>query len=341
MKLVSVIISVYNLESLIAATLQSVFNQTYKNLEIIVVDDGSKDRSAEVCETFKDPRMKLIRQKNRGASAARNTAMRHAQGDYIAILDGDDLWLPEKIEKQVKHLEQSPQIGISYTQSAFIDEAGESMGLYQMPKLTDITIRDILCRNPISNGSSAVIRKEAIDQIKFQDYLDGELTDFYWDEEKALQSSEDVDFWFRIALQAGWKMEGIGEILTLYRINSKGLSAKLLSKQESWERLLEKTRNYAPTEMAQWEKPARAYHLRYLARRAVTLRDGRTALKLAWDAIVTHPKMWIEEPIRTGVTFAAACFLSLLPKSLYQQLEELGIKLSARSQKRQLAQFKS
>ncbi|WP_254568468.1 glycosyltransferase family 2 protein [Oscillatoria sp. HE19RPO] len=339
MKLISVIVPVYNLEQYIVDTIQSVLAQTYKHFELIVIDDGSTDRTAEICESFDEPKLKLIRQKNKGANAARNAGLRIAQGDYIAFLDGDDLWLPEKLAKHIEHLEQSPEVGISYSQSAFIDEAGNPMGLYQMPKLTDITIRDILCRNPISNGSCAVLRKEVFEGIKFQDYLYGIQQDFYWDER--LQGSQDLDCWFRIALQTDWKMEGIPEILTLYRVNSNGLSAKLLKKQESWEQVIEKTRAYAPDVVARWENPARAYHLRYLARRAVTLRDGKTALKLAWDAIATHPQMMLEEPKRTGVTLAAATVLSVLPQPVYQQLEDLGMKLAGRFQKRQVLQYKT
>lgn len=339
MKFISVIVPVYNLEQYMVDTIESVLAQTYQHFELIVIDDGSTDRTAEICESFCEPKLKLIRQKNKGANAARNAGLRVAQGDYIAFLDGDDLWYPKKLEKHIEHLEQSPKVGISYSQSVFINEAGEPMGLYQMPKLTDITVRDVLCRNPISNGSCAVLRKEVFEGIKFQDNLYGIQQDFYWDER--LQGSQDLDCWFRIALQTDWEMEGIPEILTLYRVNSKGLSAKLLKKQESWEQVIEKTREYAPEEVAQWENPARAYHLRYLARRAVTLRDGMTALKLAWNAIATHPQMVLEEPKRTGVTLAAATVLSVLPKPIYQQLEDLGMKIAGGFQKRQILKYKT
>ncbi|MCT7987997.1 glycosyltransferase family 2 protein [Laspinema olomoucense] len=339
MKLISVIVPVYNLEQYIVETIQSVLAQTYKHFELIVIDDGSTDKTAEICEEFQEPKLKLIRQRNKGANAARNAGVRAAKGDYIAFLDGDDLWFPEKLAKHIKHLEQSPEVGISYSQSAFIDEAGNPMGLYQMPKLTDITVRDVLCRNPISNGSCAVLRQEVFEGIKFQDDLYGTAEDFYWDER--LQGSQDLDCWFRIALKTDWKMEGIPEILTLYRVNSHGLSANLLKKQESWEQVMEKTREYAPDEVAQWENPARAYHLRYLARRAVTLRDGMTALKLCRQAIATHPQMVLEEPKRTGVTLAAATILSVLPTPIYQQLEDLGMKVGGWFQKRQIFQYKT
>lgn len=92
------IVPIYRVEKYIAETIRSVLDQTYENFELLLVDDGSPDRSVEICQQFTDPRIRLIRQKNQGACAARNQGMRAATGDYYAFLDGDDLWLPEKLE---------------------------------------------------------------------------------------------------------------------------------------------------------------------------------------------------------------------------------------------------
>lgn len=108
---VSVILPVYGVEKYIQQTIQSVLDQTYQNFEIIVVDDESPDKSVEICQGFDDSRITIIHQKNRGLAGARNTGIRHAKGDYLAFLDGDDLWHPEKLEKHVYHLESSPNVG--------------------------------------------------------------------------------------------------------------------------------------------------------------------------------------------------------------------------------------
>lgn len=97
MKKVSVIVLIYNSEKYIAATLCSVIEQTYKNIVILLIDDGSPERSIEICRQFTDTRIKIISQENRGLPGARNPGIRHAQGEYLAFLDGDDLWLPEKL----------------------------------------------------------------------------------------------------------------------------------------------------------------------------------------------------------------------------------------------------
>ncbi|MCJ8281142.1 MAG: glycosyltransferase, partial [Rivularia sp. ALOHA_DT_140] len=134
MKKVSVIIPVYNAQQYVGATIESVLSQSYENLEILIIDDGSPDESVKVCQQFKDPRIKIIRQANRGLPGARNTGIRNASGDYVAFLDAADIWLQEKLEKHVNHLNDSPTVGISFCYSAFINQHGNSTGLYQKPR---------------------------------------------------------------------------------------------------------------------------------------------------------------------------------------------------------------
>ncbi len=339
MKKVSVIIPVYKVDNFIAATLQSVLDQTYKNFEILIIDDASPDNSIGICQQFTDHRIKIIHQANRGLAGARNTGIRHAQGEYLAFLDGDDLWLPEKLEKQIAHLENSPTVGVSFSRSAFIDEAGKPLGTYQMPKLKGITTPYLFCRNPVGNGSAALVRKEVFEAIKSQDNLYGTVEDFYFDEH--FRQSEDIECWIRISIQTDWQIEGISEALNLYRVNSGGLSANMLKQLDSWEKVIEKTRSYAPEIVTQWEKLARAYQLRYLARRAVRLQDGSMAVELVNRALATNWRILFEEPRRTLLSMAAAYFLWLLPKSLYSQLETVALKSTGATQRRRILQEQS
>ena len=336
MKKFSVIIPTYKVEKYIAAAIESVLAQTYQNFEIIVVNDDSPDRSVEICQRFTDSRIKIVSQKNRGLAGARNTGIRHAQGDYIALLDGDDLWLPEKLEKHVEHLESSSSVGISFSRSAFIDEAGNSLGTYLMPKLKEITSPDLLRDNPVGNGSAAVIRKEVLEAIKFQDNLYGTVEDFYFDDH--FRQAEDIECWLRIVLQTNWKIEGISEALTLYRVNSGGLSASLLNQFEALQKVIEKTRSYAPELIAQWENPTKAYQLRYLARSAVRLKAGSMAVQLMHQALAAHWRLVLEQPRRTLMTLAAAYMLWLLPQPLYAQIEAVAAKMTAATQKRRILQ---
>ena len=334
MKKVSVIIPVYGVEKYIAAAVQSVLNQTYKNFELFIIDDGSPDRSVEICQQFTDYRIRIIRQKNRGLSGARNTGIRHAQGEYLAFLDGDDVWLPNKLEKHIEHLESSPAVGVSFSRSAFIDEAGNSLGTYLMPKLKEITPHYLLRDNPVGNGSAAVMRREVLEAIRFQDNLHGGVEDFYFDTQ--FRRAEDIDCWLRVAIQTHWLIEGIPEALTLYRVNSEGLSANFLKQFESWEKVIEKTRSYAPELIAQRGRSAKAYQLRYLARSAVRMQAGSIAVKLSHRALTAYWCILLEEPRRILMTLAAAYLLWVLPQPFYYPIETLALKVTGATQKRRI-----
>lgn len=121
---VSVIIPDYNGEKYIAEAIESALGQTYRNFEIIVVNDGSADNSYEKIKPYL-PSVKYIFQENQGVAAARNTGIKHSSGELIAFLDQDDLWLPEKLELQVDYLLRNPDVGLVHSNMSYIDEQGE------------------------------------------------------------------------------------------------------------------------------------------------------------------------------------------------------------------------
>lgn len=338
MNKVSIVIPVYSAEKYVYAAVQSALQQTYQNIEILIVDDGSLDKSLEICQQFTDSRIKIIRQKNRGLPGARNTGIRHARGEYIGFLDADDIWLPEKVEKHVKHLNNSRDVGVSFSYSAFINEDGEPLGTYQRPKFRDITPSYLLCRNPIGNGSAGIIRREAFAAIRFQDNLHGTMEDFYFDERLRHSNADATDFdcWLRIAIQAGWKIEGIPQVLTLYRVNSQSLSANMLKQLDAIEKVLEKTRSYAPEIVDCWGSRAKAVYQRHIARRAITQKSRDLAIKMSHQATATDWRILIEEPQRTYSTLAAAYLLQLLPHSIYNQIESFAFKIAGAIQKRRI-----
>lgn len=337
---VSVIIPVYGAENYIADTLRSVLAQTYTNFEVLIVDDGCLDRSIEICQQFSDPRIKIIHQKNRGLAGARNTGIRHAQGEYLAFLDADDLWLPSKLEKHVQHLNGSLQVGLSFSYSIFIDEQGNPTGIYQIPsRIKNITPDYALRRNPVGNGSTVVARKAAFQAIEFQENRHGEVENFYFDED--FKQAEDLECWTRIATHTRWQTEGIPEALTLYRISSSGLSASALKQYEAIERVIDKCCNSAPTVLGPYRNLARAYYMRYAARRAVTLRDGDLAVKMVNRSLLTDGRILLEEPRRTLMTIAAAYLLRFVPQSLYTQVEQWALQLTGKSQQGRLVDAES
>jgi glycosyltransferase involved in cell wall biosynthesis len=310
----SVIIPVYKTEKYVKAAVASVLNQTYENFEIIVVDDGSPDDSLKLVRQFDDPRIRIIEQENRGLAGARNTGIRHAVGEYIAFLDSDDVWVPEKLAKHVKHLETCPSVGVSFSPSALIDERGNALGTFLKPKLKDITLNDLLRCNVVGNGSAALVRKTVLNDVSFQNIVCGETESSFFYEK--LRRNEDYELWLRIAIKTSWIIEGIVEPLTLYRVNPNGLSSSFLKQLEAWEQVLAYVCGYAPDVMAQQGKLAMAYHLRYLARTAIRLQRGLEASSFINMALSTYWLILLEEPLRTLSIFFAAytlkfqqCFL--------------------------------
>lgn len=335
-KKVSVVVPVYGVEKFIAATLKSILDQTYQNLEILIIDDASPDKSIEICQQFSDPRIRIISQANRGLAGARNTGIRNATGEYIALLDGDDLWMPKKVEKHIQHLETNPKVGISFSRSAFIDAEGKDLESYQMPKLAGISPPDLLLGNPVGNGSSPVIRREVFKEIEFIENRYGAEESFYFDE--SFRQTEDIECWMRMALTTEWEFAGIPDALTLYRVNSGGLSANLLKQFEAYKRVLAKIQTYAPEFITEWEKPAIAYNLQYLARTAVRLKDGKMTVNLLNQALSAYGRILLEQPRRVILTGIAGYLLWLLPPAFYQQIDQLARKTLGANQKRQILQ---
>lgn len=131
----SIIIPTYNRAQYLREAIDSVLSQTYRDFEIIVVDDGSTDNTKEVAKKWELlDKVKYFYQENKGPAAARNRGIKEAMGDYIAFLDADDLWLPEKLEKQVEYLKERPDVSLVASEFEIIDEVGHSNGYSQRRK---------------------------------------------------------------------------------------------------------------------------------------------------------------------------------------------------------------
>lgn len=332
MPTVTVVMPLYNTERYVEQAIASVLAQTYADFELIVVDDGSTDESVQKVRRFRDPRIRLVSQANRGLAGARNTGIRHAQGRYIALLDADDAWQAEKLALHVAHLDSRPRVGVSYSQSAFMDDDGRPLGVLQAPKLTGIKASDVLCRNPVGNGSAPVLRKAALDAIRFHTDRRSVETDCWFDED--FRQSEDIECWLRIATLSHWEFEGIGLPLTWYRVNNQGLSADLNKQYQSWLKMKAKASGYAPALLERHGSLAEAYQLRYLARRAIRSRDAAQALPLLTQALSHNWRIVLDEPLRTATTLACGLLLKLLPAKSYGSLEQYAMTLAGLRHKR-------
>lgn len=201
---VSVIIPNYNYAKYIAKAIESVLSQTYQNLEIIVVDDGSKDDSLKVLETFGD-KIRVVCQKKQGVSSARNHGVAVSSGEYVAFLDADDLWHQEKLQKQLDVFAEDNQIGLVHCQlREFNTETGDTIHLHLEGEKGWVADEILLFEKPviIGPGSSILMIREAFDAVGGFDTT-------------LKKASEDWDFCYRVARK--YKVGFLREILVEYR----------------------------------------------------------------------------------------------------------------------------
>lgn len=305
MTLVTLVVPAFNAEATLSETLDSLLRQTFSEFELLVVDDGSTDGTAALVERYDDPRIRLIQQENRGLAGARNRGIAEGIGRYIGFCDADDLWRPGKLAAHVAHLRSDKTLGVSFSGSEFIDAQGVSLNLYQRPRLRDISATHVFCRNPFGNGSTPVFRRAALDEIASFNTALGRMVWF----DESFRQSEDIECWLRFMLSTNWTVEGVPGALTLYRVAPGGLSAATQKQFASWERMVEKLTPLSPEFFARHSPAARAYQLRYLARRAVSSGDGRQALALLRQSLATSGRPLWEEPLKSAVTWGAALAL--------------------------------
>jgi glycosyltransferase involved in cell wall biosynthesis len=254
--LISVIVPAYNGETVLAAALQSVREQSYQNLEVLVVDDGSTDRTLEIARAAArlDARFQVFSQANTGVSGARNLAISHAKGDWLAFLDADDAWLPDKLRAQMALVAEDPQVNLLFS-NYFLWDGQNNLGLrYLRPgKLPTGDVSARLIRSDLFGMSSVVVRRREVERVGA---FDPEAT-----------PAEDWDFWLRM-LEEGLRARGTMEPLVRYRVWSGNASKDRLRMAEANLRVLEK--NAART---------RRSDLRRLYRRSC--RISRSNLELA------------------------------------------------------------
>jgi glycosyltransferase involved in cell wall biosynthesis len=240
-------------------TLASVWQQTFTDFEVVIVDDGSSDDIQEWVSRIDDARIKLISQANQGASAARNNGIRAARGEYIAFLDADDLWMPTKLETHVDYLDKNPDAGLVYSWTAITDARGKPTGRVMTPTEEGDIFKKILARN-IVVCPSVMVRRCCFDKVGL--FID------------SLRFNEDWEMWIRIASQYDFAV--IKEPLVYYRQHANNTSKKWQSMQEGYRFVIEKAFQSVPPE------------LKYLKNHSY----GNANLILAWKAIQSQSQDW-------------------------------------------------
>ena len=163
---VSVVIPAYNCERYIKETIESALSQTYKDIELIVVDDGSTDGTGEIVKSFSSKLKYVPQNKNTGPSAARNEGIKMATGEYVAFLDHDDVWMPNKIERQIRLFEDNGETALTYSNYLYVGQSGKEMGtLFDTVRPHRGFIFEHLILDNFVPTSSVVFKKKVLDEI--------------------------------------------------------------------------------------------------------------------------------------------------------------------------------
>jgi glycosyltransferase involved in cell wall biosynthesis len=209
--LVSVVVPAYNSAGTLEQTVRSVLGQTVRDLETIIVDDGSSDDTLAVARAIEDPRVRVLTRENGGASAARNTGIEQAKGTWVAFVDSDDVWLPEKLERQLTYLDAHPDVHAVQTGAFIVDADLRVLHVRACKPSQDALWETLLFQNLPAFPSTVMIRRSKLEEIGFFD--------------TRLEILEDWDLAIRASRFCN--LRSIEEPLTLYRTHPGNRSLNL------------------------------------------------------------------------------------------------------------------
>lgn len=222
-ELVSVVIPAHNASAFVAEAIGSVLTQSYEKLEVVVVDDGSSDGTAEIADSFEDERLRVIRQSNAGPSRARNNGLAMTSGDFVAFLDADDLWFPNKLERQLLSLRSDERISAIGCLMHYRSSSGRVLGVTGQTVEDSDQERIINARLLPFPLSATLFRRSTVDAVGGFD-------------EVLRDAAEDLDLLARVGRHG--RIACIDEVLGVYRIHPGSLSARKFFAQRSQARFV-------------------------------------------------------------------------------------------------------
>ncbi len=280
MATISIVIPAYNAERTILETIASVQQQTFLDFEIIVINDGSTDRTLELLNSVVDARLKIFSYSNGGLPVARNRGISHATGEFIAFIDADDLWTPDKLEAQLAALQKHPEAGVAYSWTYFMEEQDGALSFKPCdPVFFEGNVyADLLVADFIYNGSNTLIRKQAIEST-------GEF-------DPKLKSCEDWDYWLRLA--AHWHFTVVPKHQILYRRSRGAMSSKVEVMKQACLIVLEKAYQAAPPELQHLKNQSFTSFHKYCAdlylKHSTNMSGVKESGRHLWKAIRLQPQ---------------------------------------------------
>ncbi len=272
---VTVIIPTFNSAQFLTAAVDSVLAQTFKDFEIIVVDDGSTDNTEDVLKKY-DDKVRYIKQKNQGVSIARNTGIKNSNSKYVAFLDSDDVWMPAKLEKQINALENNPKSKACYTEYLSVSEDMKPQDLKRL-RCNGSALNDLLLRgNVIGPPSTILCERQLFEEIGVFD--------------SSLSLSADWDMWIRLACVT--ELTFLNEPLIKYRLHGSNMSKNVKLLEEDTVRMLEKAfaMKNLPNELQIKRKASFAYHYIVFAKAYLTTRRYKDFLRCVMRSVSSDAK---------------------------------------------------
>ena len=296
---VSVVILAYNVAPYVCEAATSALQQSEERIEVIIVDDGSSDDTARQLLSVADHRLRILNQTHSGSAAARNKGVSHADALYLAFLDADDRWAPNKLQRHIAVLDSRPDIDLTFSNSGIVDGKGRVWPMLTLHPGGAVSLEELIRENWIRNGSAAVLRRRALDLAGLFD--------------TSLPSCTDIDMWLRIAGLRQGNVWCLPEVLTYYRRRPGQISGDWRTMAAGFDRLAEKLEQSNPKEYAAAWRQSFSNRYRYFAMIASEQTAIADALRLLWRSVRTSPRSSLGDR-RTWLTLAIVCSGWVLPR---------------------------
>ncbi|MBZ8182199.1 glycosyltransferase [Oscillatoria salina] len=314
MPIISVIVPAFNAEKTIQETINSVINQTFSNFELIIINDGSQDSTLEILESIKDPRIKIFSYPNAGAAVSRNRGFAKAVGEYIAFLDADDLWTPDKLEAQLSALQATPEAAVAYSWSDCIDETSKFLRPGGHISINGNAYAKLLMVDILENGSNPLIHRQAFIEVGGFD--------------ESLQAGQDWDLYLRLA--AKYHFVTVPRSQILYRISANSMSADVWRLETASLQLISRAYSKAPSSLQKLKKYSLGNIYKYLTVKAIEgnpeRKKGIAAIRFLGQTVKNDPLLLKHRII--WKVFLRALAIAVLPdrqaKVLLKNIQQLS-----------------
>lgn len=307
MPLISVIIPAYNSATTIKKTIESVLNQTFTDLELIVINDGSTDSTLVTVESIKDERLKVFSYPNSGVAESRNRGIALSKSDFISFIDADDLWTPDKLERQLRALQSEPKAAIAYSWTDWIDEKDNFLRAGSHITVNGDVYQQLLLRDFVESGSNPLILLTALKEVGGFD--------------ASLTNAHDWDMWLRLA--RSFEFVAVPSVQILYRISTNSMSTNVWGMEAASLKVIERQYNQVAPIAQHMIKDALASRYQYLTFKAI---EGIPSQKKALASVrffllaVRYDPTWLLQKKTILIVLFKITVTTLLPS---QQAEIL------------------